>query len=287
MVTAIIACLLFMYRRKNVRLAHIVLFTGFLFLAMNAMRNVVLYIVIIVPIIGYYADFHGAESLHGILPVRIRRGIAIAASAIAASALAAPLVHHISIVKLYPPHRTLSPFRFPEKITAHIERNPIPGNMFNDIRYGGYLLWRLYPDKKVFIDTRLIIRQPEFFAEYLAISDHPELFEHVAEKFNITHAILPSALFTRHLKLIRRLYKSGEWHLEYTDGASVLFVRNGIPGRPSLDLSNDATVRNIMDSIRVQWNDAPGVYREAISYFSDLLENFELHEAAMLVKRGK
>ena len=67
----------------------------------------------------------------------------------------------------------MSPFRFPEKIADYIEEHSVPGTMFNDLRYGGYLIWRLYPQEKVFIDTRLIIRPPEFFAEYLAISEYP------------------------------------------------------------------------------------------------------------------
>lgn len=285
-VTAVMACLLFILCRKRIRLAHIVLFAGFLLLAVSAVRNVPLYIVIIVPIIGYYADSLRAEGLRSMLPTGIPHGGCIVAmAAVLFSALAVPLVRHISIVKRYPPHRTLSPFRFPEKVTAAIKHNPVPGNMFNDIRYGGYLLWHLYPEKKVFIDTRLVIRSPEFFMEYCAISDRPELFPGVAEKFNITHAVLPSALFTRHLKLIRWLYTSGEWHLEYTDGASVFFVRNDIPDRPMLDLSNHTTVQNIVDSIRAQWRDAPAVRREALGYFGDLLEHLDLHEAAVQVHR--
>jgi hypothetical protein len=144
------------------------------------------------------------------------------------------------------------------------------------MRYGGYLLWHLYPEKKVFIDTRLVIRPPEFFAEYLAISDHPELFAAVAKKFNVTHAIVPSALFTRHLKLIQWLYKSDDWRLAFTDGASVLFVRNDMANYPRLDLSNDSTVQNIADSIGVQWKDAPAVRCDALIYFAGLLQTLGL-----------
>ena len=156
--------------------------------------------------------------------------------------------------------------------------------MFNDIRYGGYLIWHLYPEKKVFVDTRLVIRSPEFFAEYLAISDCPELFTKVAEKFNITHAVLPSALFTRHLKLIKWLYNSGTWRLEYTDGASVLFVRSDIVHCQRLDLSNDTTVCAVMDSIKAQWSNAPELCREGLRYFSDLLDFLDLHGGVKRVR---
>jgi hypothetical protein len=178
----------------------------------------------------------------------------------------------------------LSPFRFPEKISGYLKQNPVPGNMFNDLRYGGYLIWRFYPEKKVFIDTRLIIRSPQFFAEYLAISDHPELFDRVAEKFNITQVIVPSALYSLHMKLIRRLYSSAYWRLAFTDGASVLFLRSDVPGSTSIDLSNSITMRTIADSIATQWRDAPAVRREALRYFENLRDSLGI-ESCSVIKR--
>ena len=34
--------------------------------------------------------------------------------------------------------------------------------MFNDIRYGGYLMWELYPHKRVFADGRLVSGRRSF-----------------------------------------------------------------------------------------------------------------------------
>jgi hypothetical protein len=275
-VTAIIASLLFIINWKKIRIAQVILFIGFLLLALSAVRNVLLYIIIVIPIIGYHAASLDIWSRLMTLPLKYRRFFSFAGYLVVLTMLIVLLFRHATIVAACPPHRTLSPFRFPEKITEYIIRNPIPGNMFNDIRYGGYLMWHLYPEKKVFIDTRLVIRPPEFFAEYLAISDHPELFAAVAKKFNITYAIVPSALFTRHLKLIQWLYNSDDWHIAFTDGASVIFVRNDIFNYPRLDMTNDSTVRNIADSINVQWKDAPAVRCEALVYFAGLLQTLGL-----------
>jgi hypothetical protein len=275
-ITAVIACLLFIFNRKKIRIAQVILFIGFLLLALSAVRNVLLYVIIVIPIICYHAASLDICNRFTTLPLTYRRFFSLAGYIVVLTVLIVPFFRHAAIVAAFPPHRALSPFRFPQKITELIKRNPIPGNMFNDMRYGGYLLWHLYPEKKVFIDTRLVIRPPEFFAEYLAISDHPELFAAVAKKFNVTHAILPSALFTRHLKLIQWLYKSDDWRLAFTDGASVLFVRNDMANYPRLDLSNDSTVQNIADSIGVQWKDAPAVRCEALVYFAGLLQTLGL-----------
>ncbi len=44
--------------------------------------------------------------------------------------------------------------RYPSNAVEFIQKNRIPGNMFNLYNSGGYLIWSLYPDYKVFIDGR-------------------------------------------------------------------------------------------------------------------------------------
>ena len=280
----VITCLLFILNRRKCRLSHLLLFAGFGYLAFSAVRNVPLFFVIIIPIIGNFIS----DLLHSDFATRLFSGklrfIGWEAGGIGILAVGVLMFRHLSVVSLYPPHRELSPFRFPEQITAYLKQNPVPGNMFNDLRYGGYLIWRFYPEKKVFIDTRLIIRSPQFFAEYLAISDHPELFERVADKFNITQVILPSALYTLHMKLIRRLYASASWRLAFTDGVSVLFVRSDVAGSQGIDLSDNITVHTIADSIAAQWHDAPKVQKEALGYFENLRDSLSI-ESCSAIKR--
>jgi hypothetical protein len=188
-------------------------------------------------------------------------------------------------VASFPPRRALSPFRFPEKIADYLKAHPVPGEMFNDIRYGGYLIWQFYPHNKVFIDGRLAIRPPRFFAEYLAVCAQPGLFPFVEKKFNITHVILPSAIFTQYRKLIKWLYESPEWHLEYTDGSSFLLVRNTASQRPAVNLADPSTADAIADSISAQWRDAPYVRQEALGYFAEMLGYLGLERSVERVKK--
>jgi hypothetical protein len=272
-VTALLVIILFAVNRKRVRTAHVILFLGFSYLAYSAVRNVLLYLVVAVFVIAYYVSRIGFGNVFGRLSAKSRLALAAAGLASGAVCLAGPVFIHASTVATYPPHRSLSPFRFPEDIVSYVKQHPVEGEMFNDIRYGGYLIWHLYPQKKVLIDGRLVIRSPQFFAEYLAVCDRPELFPFVVKKFNITHAILPSAIFGTYLKLIRYLYASGLWHLEYTDGSSVLFVRNDVGHGPALDLSDPKTAASIAEDIRTRWHDAPYVREEALGYFADQIRN--------------
>jgi|WetSurMetagenome_2_1015567.scaffolds.fasta_scaffold00017_10 hypothetical protein len=286
-VAALAACILFFLNGRRVRASHVVLFAGFLFLAYSAERNVPLFFLVLVPILG--CGVMGLElprQLAEFIAPR-KRHISAAAVACGVVILAVPVSRHAAVVSLYPPHRTLSPFRFPEKIASYLEEHPIPGEMFNDIRYGGYLIWRLYPKKKVFTDGRIMIRSPKFFADYLAICKNPGLFPFAADKFNLTHAIVPSAVFPQYRGLIRFLYHSPDWHLEYTDGTSFLIVKNGVSKRPAIDLSDPHAVASIADGIRVGWSDAPYVRREALGYFAEELADMGLTASAKQVRESE
>jgi hypothetical protein len=281
--TAALAIVFFILNGREIRLAHYTLFTGFALLAYMAERNVLLFIVCVIPIIGYHASRCPAV-LKAALFLYSRRKWAYTLCAPAVFFLLFAVIRHSMVVSTYPPGRTLSPFRFPEHICEYLKQNPYKGKMFNDIRFGGYLTWHLFPSKQVFIDGRLIIRQEEFFRDYLAICRNPELFPKVVERFDITHVILPWAIFGLHQNLIRWLYASEQWHLEYTDGASTLFVRNDIENKPGLRLHEQAVDDAILDSIGEQWKTAPYVRDEAMGYFAEMLDSLGLPNAAKMVK---
>jgi hypothetical protein len=248
------------------------------------MRNVLLFVVIAIPVIGYNAAYGNSGNIFKKIPQKIKGwmlGILIVALC---STLCVAVYCHTKIIAIFPPHRMISPFRFPEKIVESLKQEPVPGEMFNDIRYGGYLIWRLYPDKKVFIDTRLIIRSPRFFTEYLMLCDDPALFPQVARKFNVTQVILPSAIFPLYFKLIKWLYQSDEWHLRYTDGASVLFVKNDASAGPRVNLSDTNSLRAVVDDINRQWEHSEFVRREAYGYFIDLVKYLGLPGSADFIR---
>jgi hypothetical protein len=281
---AIAACALFILNRKGIRPAHVLLFLGFSLLAYSAERNVLLFVVIVIPVIAYNAAQCGIIDAVKALHKKIKRPLSTAIITAALSVVVWAVIQHAWVIAVYPPSRMLSPFRFPEKITEYLRHNPVEGRMFNDIRSGGYLIWNFYPDRQVFIDGRLILRSEHFFSEYLTLCENPELFPKVARRFNLTYAILPTAVFPLYHKLIRSLYESKDWRLQYTDGGSVLFVRNDVALNPPIDLSDQTRIDAILDSIHIQWENAPYVQKEAMGYFSEMLSYLGLIDPAEMVK---
>jgi hypothetical protein len=117
-----------------------------------------------------------------------------------------------------------TPFRFPAPAVAYLEAHPLPGMIFNELRYGGYLEFRLYPEKLSFVDGRMILRSADFYRDFLAVVDHPEGFAAYAARFGFTHCLLPISEDQRFLPLAAHLVRENGWRLLHCDGASVLLA---------------------------------------------------------------
>jgi hypothetical protein len=95
------------------------------------------------------------------------------------------------------------------------------GKMFNSYNWGGYLLWRLWPEYPVYADGRTDVYPNTFLQEYLQIVtgqlDAPLLFD---ERGVRTVIIEPES------PLVKQLTQSGRWREAHRDVLAVVLVRN-------------------------------------------------------------
>lgn len=121
--------------------------------------------------------------------------------------------------------------RYPSGAVTFIKENKIPGNMFNPYNLGGYLIWNLYPDYRVFIDGRCL-NETAFFhckqilkAERGNTTDVP-LWKRLLDAYNINF-ILTGAVSSNGniIPLVDTLYISTDWELIYVDGKSMIFLK--------------------------------------------------------------
>jgi hypothetical protein len=115
----------------------------------------------------------------------------------------------------------------------------ISGNMFNEYGAGGYLIWRLYPDKKVFIDGRSL--EPDVYEEYRqavsADSGADPSWEGILSKYRISYIVTPPLMPRGEMyPIVERLFDNENWILIYSDELSLVFMRN--------DPENRAIVEN-------------------------------------------
>jgi hypothetical protein len=120
------------------------------------------------------------------------------------------------------PGSPITPFRVPEAAAAILAEREFPGPIFTELRFGGYLEYRLYP-RLAFVDGRMILRSAAFYRDFLAAVDDPARFPEYRARYGFTHALLPLAEDARFLPLAAYLLRSG-WDLIYCDGASALLA---------------------------------------------------------------
>jgi hypothetical protein len=57
---------------------------------------------------------------------------------------------------------------FPASAVAFIQSHALPGPMLNHYNWGGYFIWRLYPEYKVFVDGRADVYGDDFLDQFAA-----------------------------------------------------------------------------------------------------------------------
>ena len=99
-----------------------------------------------------------------------------------------------------------------------------PGEMFNSYNWGGFLIWKLYPRYRVFIDGRTDLYDDRFIREYLKVVWMDEGWEEVLERYKVNLILIESE------SVLAKFLKSGlaqDWKLAYEDEMASVFVRGG------------------------------------------------------------
>ena len=108
----------------------------------------------------------------------------------------------------------------PAKAVDFILKERFTGNLFNSYNWGGYLIWRLYPSCRVFVDGRTDLYGDEVLEEYLRAARAEEGWEEVLGKYKVQIVIVE-----RELPIVRFLELREEWRKVYEDSKAVVFVK--------------------------------------------------------------
>ena len=112
-----------------------------------------------------------------------------------------------------------SPQTFPVQAVDWLEENPQPGNMFNEFNWGGYLLYRLWPQQKVFLDSQSDFYGEPLMREYETIILAQGNWRILLEKYDVAWVIIPPGL------PIAAELKKEDWIPRYEDETTVILVK--------------------------------------------------------------
>jgi hypothetical protein len=255
--------LVFAVDRPRLRLAHLMVFFGFLGLALLANRNLPLFYWVAPPMVV-------VALASSSLPWP-RWGRSPWPARLLATGLLCEGVLVAWLQAREPAVGSPTSFHFPTESARWLTDRDVKGPVFAADQHGGYLSF-VAPRLKPYLDTRLVLHTAQEYADYLALLDQPERFDALDEREGFRAVVLPAANPDRYLGLIWHLAHSPTWHLVFADGYEVLFLRQG----PDLDLAEPATVDAILGTLSKRFGqDGP------------LAESARLHLARLLALLGQ
>lgn len=109
---------------------------------------------------------------------------------------------------------------FPVGATEFIAQHGIRDHVFNPDAWGGYLIFRLYPEFKVYVDDRHDLYGEPFLKEYLKVMNVELGWKKVLEEQKIEWILIsPKSALSNTLK------ENAGWRVAYDDGTAILFQR--------------------------------------------------------------
>ncbi|HBR18546.1 MAG: hypothetical protein A3G39_10205 [Deltaproteobacteria bacterium RIFCSPLOWO2_12_FULL_43_16] len=216
------AIFVFLYQRKKADLTELIVFCLFLLMAVRSIRFTAEFVIVAAPVIG--------RGFSDILPhanFNLRRKYRYAINIIFIAALF--LIFYTSVFnsKIYGFGLGLKHRVFPVKAVDFLMENKIQGNMYNSIGYGGYLIWRLFPEQKVFIDGRGWVYNETLYKDYLDAHVNPNIWEGLVNKYDIDWVILEYSRDYGKKERMAHLIDNPEWALVYWDREAIVYAKRG------------------------------------------------------------
>jgi hypothetical protein len=215
----------------RLRPTHLILLTGWTAMGLYSTRNIPLFALIAAPIMaeGFAAAFRTRPAGNGQILEAYRnrenrlqsvdgmlRGhlwpIAVVALFVGllAGGVSLDSTHH---------GNRFDPQVFPVAAANWLEANPPPGKMFNYFSWGGYLLYRLWPEQKVFIDGQTDFYGEDLTRQYEQVYYCEEGWQDVLARHQVQWAILPADAL-----LAVRLRNDLGWRVIYQDETAVILA---------------------------------------------------------------
>jgi hypothetical protein len=159
---------------------------------------------------------------------------------------------------------TVNARTLPVGVSNFIIREGVNGPFFN-LENGGYFIWRLWPNEKVFLDGRNEVYAGDPVNEYISIARQDGNWQELVDtKYKINGFILwyrpPIDLYANNL--VVRLMREKGFSLVYWDDAAILLLKNNDENKRIIKQFGYSVINPFRDPFRIQKKDLEKAMRE-------------------------
>jgi hypothetical protein len=123
------------------------------------------------------------------------------------------------------------------KAVDFLENNQIQGPVFNNFDIGSYLIYRLYPQQRVFIDGRPEAYPADFIQNtYIKMQEKKYIFDQINNHYQFNYIFFSHTDITPWAQhFLKWISKHPNWQLVYLDHFSLIFLKKSAENQPLID----------------------------------------------------
>jgi hypothetical protein len=241
----------------QVRPRDLLLLMVSLYAGLCSIRMMPLFVLIATPLISKRLGNWPASNSQPHRPHAVSRGLLNATIVLAMVVFTT--IHVAQVIQRQPQAEARA---FPAGAVAFLQAHPPSGPVFNDYDWGGYLIWKLYPSTRVFIDGRADLYGQNFMDQFANTYQLKDDWQHALLRWNVGTVLVPPDS-----ALAAGLRNSPGWTVSYEDSQalvltapphSLLFLPDGTAPQP---------IRPPLSAIARGWRDKRRSYhRNARNY---------------------
>lgn len=213
------ATILWRLWRRRMDVAEIVYFLGFSYMGFSQIRHTTL----VALLAGYFLPAAIQEMGQAVGRRRPQFGRYL--SAISYASIGLLLVWLLIVFSRGQLGWGVKSYEFPETASDFVLEHRPPGNLYNAYDWGGYLMWRLYPDYLVFVDGRS--SSNHYFQASSQIENSWDGWEQTLDDEKINLIVTRTCFYDSGgpQNLIGQLARRADWALIFQDDTAVVYVR--------------------------------------------------------------
>jgi hypothetical protein len=192
--------------------SQILLFVFFAFAALYSMRNLPFFVLVAFPLLAEYAFLPGWK-IHA-MASSVQKTLQLVALFLIAAFSAKTVSDHIATEMHF------EQSRFPARAATFLDTQKLPAPLFNSYDFGGYLIWRLYPRYRVYIDGRADLYGDAFLGNFVEVYEVSVDPRPALDRDGIRTVFLESRS-----NLANFLRTQKDWNRVYEDPVAVIFTR--------------------------------------------------------------
>jgi hypothetical protein len=187
-----------------------------------AVRNIGLYGLLTVPVLARYADATVGDYLPGKGASRInRRPALVRLNWVLLGLLTLAALLRVGLTLAPQTEAAIEQENSPAGAVQFIAQQRPAGPIFNSYNWGGYILFKLWPEYPVYIDGRTDLYEDEFIRRYWGVMNASQDWQQTLDEDNINLVLIEN-----NSTLAKFLAREPVWTELYRDEMAVIFARN-------------------------------------------------------------